>query len=187
CKEHGYENSGPEEGIARFCSRNRGCVSCQVIDKRQLRKEESAGWRLGAGLWTAAPQRSPGYQDHFGRTVHFCCLRYGSLWITLYNSDGNGRREPSNGNKKSAPQGSAKERFFRNTLEPNAVRHRAPRQFRLSLARSRRKILRCAHAPAAKTRSPKCSPGRRQNARYPFGRSTRFVPRSARSPPRSLC
>src|SRR5207248_1055827 len=111
-KEHGYENSGPEEGIARFCSRNRGCVSCQVIDKRQLRKKESAGWRLGAGLWTAAPQRSAGYQDHFGRTLHFCCLRYGSLWITLYNSDGNGRGDPRMETRNQRRRAVRKKDFF---------------------------------------------------------------------------
>jgi hypothetical protein len=57
-----------------FCNRTRGRVPCLVTDKGQRRREESVRWHLGAGLRTAAPQRSTGYQDNFGR--HFIFVAY---------------------------------------------------------------------------------------------------------------
>src|SRR6266480_5742386 len=78
------EGGHHEEGIACFCNRTHGRVSCLVTDKRQRRKEESVRWHLGAHLRTATPQRSTGYQDNFRRTLHFCCLRYGEREAALY-------------------------------------------------------------------------------------------------------
>src|SRR5690348_15833617 len=73
-----------EVSIARFCNRTRDGDSCQVANKRKPCKEESAGGHLGADLWTAAPQRHTRYQDNLGRTLHFCCLRYGDRETALY-------------------------------------------------------------------------------------------------------